>query len=237
MSSFGKLFLIPAPISSSANWVFDSVIETAIKSSRAIVCERIRTTRRMIKYLFDQEAFDQLHFIEIDKHGSTSYIDDAISDLKKGNHTALLSEAGLPCIADPGHLLVQAAHQNGIRIQPFPGPSSFMMALMASGLNGQRFTFHGYLPRDVEGLSSALRSIEKIVLKDGGSQIFMETPYRNQKLFETVLQKVNPALFLNVSMDISGANEWIKTASIAKWKKLSTTFDQKYPAVFIIGQP
>ena len=233
----GDLFLIPAPIASVPEWRFDETTAAAIRSCRTIVCERVRTTRRLIKYLFNQDEFDDLHFIEMNKHDPGDYVKMAMDDLKSGRRTAIFSEAGMPCIADPGHLLVQAAHRVQLRVHPFPGPNSFMMALMASGLNGQTFTFHGYLPRDSEGLKHALQQIEKSVLRTGSSQIFMETPYRNQKLFETVIKYVRNTLFLNISIDISGTQQRIETAPIKNWNKESTIFIEKLPAVFIIGRP
>ncbi len=232
----GRLFLIPSPITSDGGWKFSAAIEAAIKSSSTILCERVRTTRRLIKYMFTQSEFDKLDFVEMDKHGNLDYIDQILDTLRSGHHVSLLSEAGVPCIADPGQEVVNLAHQKNISVEPFPGPCSFIMALMASGLNGQAFQFHGYLDRDQEKLQKQLRSINKTVLREGSSQLFMETPYRNQRLFNRVLQEISDDLYLNVSMDINGSNQMIKTQTISNWKKQGYIFSEKQPAVFIVGR-
>jgi 16S rRNA (cytidine1402-2'-O)-methyltransferase len=234
-TSSGRLYLVPTPLSTESEWSFSSAIEEALRSSSMMVCERIRTSRRSIKYLFDQESFDRLTFVEMDKKKSIEYVDQAMTALSSGHHVAVLSEAGLPCVADPGHPLVLAAHNKNIDIHPFSGPCSFMMALMASGLNGQNFAFHGYLSRDPNELHAALRSLEKDVKRSGGSQIFMETPYRNQKLFDSILRIVSNDINLNVSMEINGRQELIKTKTVLEWKKRPLVFKEKFPAVFILG--
>ena len=235
-SSAGTLYLVPVSIASPSEWSFDQEIEDALKTCGIIVCERTRTARRMIKYLFDQNAFDQLEFIEMDKHKADAHVTETIRHLSAGTNVVIMSEAGMPCIADPGHELVLAAQRLNMKIHPFPGPSSFMMALMASGLNGQAFTFHGYLPRDQDKLNPALRSIDKSLQRDTKSHIFMETPYRNQKLFNSVLKMTSEDVYFNISMDINGPNEMIKTKTIYNWKKKPYSFDEKYPAVFILGK-
>ena len=230
-----RLYLIPTPISSSGVWSFSTDSIDAIRSCSTLVCERIRTTRRHIKQYFDQESFDQLNWIEINKHDAVAYVKDGLRNLSGGEHVAVLSEAGMPCIADPGYHLVLAAHQQNIEVVPLVGPCSFIMALTASGLNGQAFTFHGYLPREQEQLHLALKNIEQSAKQTGMSQLFMETPYRNQKLFETILAKVSEQLYLNIALDITGSNQVIITKSISAWKKKRMTFEEKHPAVFILG--
>lgn len=233
----GYLYLIPTPLSAESEWVFGVPIEQALQASSVMVCERIRTSRRSIKYLFDQEQFDNLAFIEMDKHQADDYVGVAIKALLSGQHVSVLSEAGMPCIADPGHLLVLEAHRRNIQVHPLTGPCSFILALMASGLNGQSFSFHGYLSRDQDGLNAALRSLDRDVKKSGGSQIFMETPYRNQKLFDSVLRIVSNDIYLNISMEINGRQERIQTKTIGDWKKHPMAFKEKFPAVFILGSP
>lgn len=236
-SSSGCLYLIPTPLSAESEWVFSRPIEDALKSSSMLVCERIRTSRRSIKYMFDQDSFDLLTFVEMNKHEANDYIEIAKKALKSGKNVSVLSEAGMPCVADPGHRLVLEAHRSNIPVHPFTGPSSFMLALMSSGLNGQSFAFHGYLSRDQDKLNSALRSLDKEIKKNGSSQIFMETPYRNQKLFDSILRLVSNDTYLNVSMELNGQQELIKTKSIRDWKKHPMIFKDKLPAVFILGQP
>jgi len=232
----GMLFLIPSPISESGSWEFDPRIIKALRTCKAIVCERIRTTRRQIKYLFDQADFDKIQFFEIEKKDEGRYLQDALPILNEGHHVAVMSEAGMPCIADPGYRLVMAAHQNGIIVKPFPGPSSFMQSLMASGLNGQQFTFHGYLSRDKEELSRQLGAISKSIKSTETSQIFMETPYRNQKLYEQILRYSDGQTYLHISMDIGGDEETCLTKKVSDWKRSGFSFDKKLPAVFILGK-
>ena len=230
-----QLYLIPTPISESGEWQLPKNVIDALLLCTTLVCERIRTTRRLIRKYYSQEAFDALQFIEMGKHNQHDYVQEALQALSNQAIVAVLSEAGMPCIADPGHELVLAAHKKGLTIHPFPGPCSFLMALMSSGLNGQAFTFHGYLPREQDELQSALHNLEKSVKRDGSSHVFMETPYRNQKLFESVIHSVSDHLLLHVSLDINGKNEQIKTTEISNWKKKPFKFKEKYPAVFILG--
>lgn len=228
--------MVPCAIAESDEWKFYPAIEGALQQSRVIICERIRTTRRQIKYLFDQEAFDQIAFYEMGKHAQDDYIEEVIRSLKSGLNAAVLSEAGMPCIADPGHKIVSACHRHHLPVHPFAGPSSFMMALMASGLSGQSFQFHGYLSRDGAKRSEEIKKMDRTVRQSGMTQIFMETPYRNQKMLEDILRYAHSDSILCVALDISGAHQRIKSMPIKQWKSEKDYFKEKHPAVFVIGR-
>ncbi len=235
-NSNGVIHLIPMPIAASEKWQFSDTIFSALMTCHVLVCERIRTVRRQIRKFFTEEQFDRLLFLEMDKHAGADYIRQASKYLQDGLNVGVLSEAGMPCIADPGYQLVDAAHRLNVQVIPHVGPSSFFLALMASGLSGQSFCFHGYLPRDKNELERSLRQLTQSVVKNGGSQLFMETPYRNQKLFDAIMRYVSKDTKLNVSIDISGPNEFIQTRTVQDWKKVTFKFNEKKPAVFILGR-
>lgn len=233
---YGTLYLIPCAIADSTEWKFYPAIEQALRQCSVIVCERIRTTRRQIKYLFDQPAFDALELLEMGKHADNEYIDQTIRALMSGKHAAILSEAGMPCIADPGHTLVLAAHKKNIPVHPFAGPSSFMMALMASGLSGQAFQFHGYLSRDQDKRSQELKQIDRSIKQRRTTHIVMETPYRNQKMLEDITRYIHQETMLSIAAGLSSEQQKITTMPIHAWKKTKNYFDEKLPAVFVLGQ-
>jgi 16S rRNA (cytidine1402-2'-O)-methyltransferase len=153
-----------------------------------------------------------------------------------GRSFGLLSEAGLPCIADPGHQVVDHARAQGYDIVPLTGPSSIFMALMASGLNGQEFTFHGYLPIKEPALTKKLKYIQDQVTKTGYTQLFIETPYRNIKLYEKMLSTLQDQTKLCIAQDISSAEEWIDTKSVKAWKTQAKVDLKKAPCIFLIGK-
>jgi 16S rRNA (cytidine1402-2'-O)-methyltransferase len=156
--------------------------------------------------------------------------------MQGGRDAAVISEAGMPGIADPGALLVRAAHRIGIRVVPLTGPSSMMLALAASGLNGQRFTFHGYLPRTPQERKQAIRKIEADALRSGGAELFMETPYRNDVLLGELLQTCASSTLLTIAVDVTQPGGSVETRSISNWSK-ATPILGKRPAVFILGRP
>jgi 16S rRNA (cytidine1402-2'-O)-methyltransferase len=151
-----------------------------------------------------------------------------------GHHVGLLSEAGLPCIADPGNIVVRLAHRKGIRVIPLTGPSSIMLALMASGLNGQNFVFHGYLPVKPDERAKALRDLENAVSKGNQTQIFIETPYRNLQMLESIVKTCHPSLTLCIAADLTLETEWIRSMPLNEWKRQKPEL-HKRPAVFLIG--
>ena len=177
---------------------------------------------------------EELHFSTFDEKRTQDDLCSLLGPLSNGDDAALISEAGLPCLADPGGAAVAFAHQNGIQVVPLPGASAIQMALIASGFNGQQFTFHGYLPIDQNSRKQKIRELEKTA-QAGYSQLFMETPYRNRQLFSAILATCHPESLLSIASDISGVNEFILTQSVKKWKTTDVQI-HKIPAIFSFGQ-
>jgi 16S rRNA (cytidine1402-2'-O)-methyltransferase len=215
----GKIFLIPVTLGGED---FRSVIpEQVIKTTidlRFFIVENIRSARRYLRLIDKTFPIDESVFFELNEHTSDSEISSFLIPVLNGNDMGLMSEAGLPGIADPGTNLISEAHNRNIRVVPLSGPSSIILALVAAGMNGQNFTFNGYLPVKPAERDSKLREIEKRS-QSGEAQIFMETPYRAQKMFESVLSICNPATRLCVATDITLQTEYIKTRKISEWKK------------------
>jgi len=233
MKDQGTLYLIPCPISEDANDTLPQHTISKIFELRNFIAERAKTTRRFIKTLKPPYQISELQIDELDKHGEAS-IDIYLNPLRKGKDVGLISEAGCPCIADPGGKIVMKAYQEGIRVVPLVGPSSILLAMMASGMNGQAFTFHGYLPVKNDQLRSRLRKLESEAQKSGYAQIFMETPYRSKKIIDMILKSLAPKTRLCIAKNITSDNEEIMTKTISEWKK-TTISEEKYPAILIIS--
>lgn len=230
----GRLFLIPVTLGDRApEEVIPAHIIKLTASLRYFAVENIRSARRYLRLIDKTFPVDGTYFYELSEHTHASDAAGFLKPLEDGNDMGLMSEAGLPGIADPGSLLVAAAHEAGIRVIPLPGPSSILLALVASGMNGQNFTFNGYLPVKPDERDRKLKEIEK-ASKKGVSQIFMETPYRNLKLLEAMLRVLEPETKLCIAAGITLAEEEIKTMKISSWKKKIPDLDKK-PVVFIIG--
>ena len=231
----GKLHLIPSPLGDNdPQDVLPKSVLDRIKNIRYFVVEDTRSARRFLSEAGLKGTISDLSFSELNEHTQSGEIESLIKPLLEGVDMALISEAGLPAVADPGALLVDAAQKNGIKVIPYVGPSSLMMALMASGLNGQSFTFLGYLPVKPDERKRALRDIEKEVLKKGITQIFIETPYRNDKMMESILEECGDNMRLCVATNITLADESIITRSIAQWRKEKQQIGKR-PTVFILG--
>ncbi len=233
----GKLYLIPTPIGETASW------DTALPAgNRAIidridhfVVENIRTARRFLARSGIGRAIDELTFAELNEHTPPEEVETLLDPLlKEDKNIGVMSEAGLPCIADPGALLVAAAHRRGVEIVPLVGPSSLTLALMASGANGQSFAFNGYLPVKPMERVKAIRHFEHRAHTEGQSQIFIEAPYRNRKLFDDLLTACAPQTRLCVACDLLEPGQYIRSQSIAAWKKNGAPAIDKRPAIFII---
>jgi len=233
MQKQGTLYLIPCPISEEANDTLPKQTIDKIFELRHFIAERAKTSRRFIKTLAPPYQISELEIEELDKHGKQG-IDIYLNPLRKGNDVGLISEAGCPCIADPGGKIVAQAYRENIKVVPLVGPSSILLAMMASGMNGQAFTFHGYLPVKNDGLKSKLRSIESEAYKTGYAQIFMETPYRSKKIIDIALKALMPKTRLCIAKNITGKEEEIKTKKISEWQK-TTISQEKYPAILIIS--
>ena len=207
------------------------VLETAC-SLRRFVVEQTRTARRFLSRYGLKGHVDELEFHELNEHSTDDEVRSLMS-LFDGSDVGLLSEAGLPAVADPGARLVELCHLQGVEVVPLVGPSSLMMALMASGLNGQCFEFCGYIPAKADSRKAALRSLEKQSRAASRSEIIIETPYRNDALFADMLQNLSPDTRICVAADISLPTQYIRTARVAQWRKAPITIGKR-PCVFII---
>ena len=231
----GILYLIPTYLDDSNNGSYIApIVKEVIENTRYFLVENIRTTRRYFSSLNLGLNIEELAFEKLDKHVSSANLSILTAPLFKGHDMGVVSEAGLPGIADPGKIAVSYAHQKGIRVVPLPGPSSIIQALIASGFNGQSFTFHGYLPIDQKKRQEFIRQMHNTLHKTGTTQLFMETPYRNEKLIKDLLSTLPGPTLLSIAAGISGTRELIQTKSIEKWKK-NTPDLHKIPAIFSLG--
>ena len=231
------LFLIPAYLSeeSPIDYFAPSIKEYILKTDYFFV-ENEKTARKVIKFFAPEKRQSDLKLFILDKYSESNDLKEAQKLMKSGQDFGLLSEAGLPCIADPGNLMVKWCHENNIKVIPINGPSSIILALISSGFNGQEFTFHGYLPIDKEQKKKQILFLENQVQKSGYSQIFMETPYRNNQLLEDFIKFLNPNTKLCIAANINHpTEEFIKTLKISDWKNKKPEL-HKIPAVFVLGK-
>ena len=231
------LFLIPAYLSdeSPIDYFAPSIKEYILKTDYFFV-ENEKTARKVIKFFAPEKKQSDLKLFILDKYSESNDLKEAQKLMKSGQDFGLLSEAGLPCIADPGNLMVKWCHENNIKVIPINGPSSIILALISSGFNGQEFTFHGYLPIDKEQKKKQILFLEHQVQKSGYSQIFMETPYRNNQLLEDLIKFLNPNTKLCIAANINHpTEEFIKTLKISDWKNKKPEL-HKIPAVFVLGK-
>jgi len=231
------LFLIPAYLSeeSPIDFFAPSIKEYILKTDYFFV-ENEKTARKVIKFFAPEKKQSDLKLFLLDKYSESADLKDAQKLMKSGQDFGLLSEAGLPCIADPGNLMVKWSHENNIKVIPINGPSSIILALISSGFNGQEFTFNGYLPIDREQKKKQIQFLENQVQKTGYSQIFMETRYRNNQLLEDLIKFLNPNSKLCIAANINHpTEEFIKTLKISDWKNKKPEL-HKIPAVFVLGK-
>jgi 16S rRNA (cytidine1402-2'-O)-methyltransferase len=215
----GRIFLIPVTLGSNDfRYVLPDQVITLTNRLRYFIVENTRSARRHLRMLDKNFPIDQSFFYELNEHTSETEVESFLEPIFGGHDIGLLSEAGLPCIADPGNILIAAAHRKNIRIVPLSGPSSIILALISSGMNGQNFTFNGYLPVKQNELIISLREIEKRS-KKGETQIFMETPYRARKTLETILSVCNPDTRLCIASDLTLESESISAKKIVDWRK------------------
>jgi 16S rRNA (cytidine1402-2'-O)-methyltransferase len=232
------LYLIPVPLSDApASCVLPRSVLELINTLDHFIVENIRTARRHLRKMGISRPIDTLNFYQLDEHTSRHEYDALMAPLREGHATGLMSEAGVPAVADPGNEFILQVQQAGFRVVPLAGPSSVMLALMASGLNGQNFAFHGYLPVPKEERIKKIRELEKISSETGQSQIFMETPYRNASLLKDILSHCRPGTWLCIAADLTSEEEFISTRTIQVWGK-NTPDIHKHPAIFILsGSP
>ena len=231
------LFLIPAYLSeeSPIDYFAPSIKEYILKTDYFFV-ENEKTARKVIKFFAPEKKQSDLKLFLLDKYSESNDLKEAQKLMKSGQDFGLLSEAGLPCIADPGNVMVKWCHENNVKVIPINGPSSIILALISSGFNGQEFTFHGYLPIDKEQKKKQILFLEHQVQKSGYSQIFMETPYRNNQLLEDLIKFLNPNTKLCIAANINHpTEEFIKTLKISDWKNKKPEL-HKIPAVFVLGK-
>lgn len=231
----GTLFLIPVPLGDLPP--ADALPPNALARLRTLhhfVVENAKSARAVLKAAEHPAALRELEIHELNEHTRADALPQLLAPLLAGVDIGLLSEAGCPAVADPGSGLVELAHREGIRVVPLIGPSALLLALMASGLNGQHFTFNGYLPVKEPARSNTLRQLEKESQKNGGVQIFIETPYRNDALVECLLAACAAPTRLCLAADLSLASEYIRTASIAEWRTRRPPTLAKRPTVFLL---
>jgi 16S rRNA (cytidine1402-2'-O)-methyltransferase len=233
-TSLGKLYLIPTTMGECDPMdVFPQTIKRSIELLDQYIVENDKTARKSIKLVCPEKKQADLTLYVLNKHTETKEHLEFIKPLLEGHNMGLMSEAGCPGVADPGAVIVKLAHEKGIQVVPLVGPSSILLAMMASGMNGQSFTFHGYLPIEKDEKKSSLKTLERISFEKNQSQIFIETPYRNNKLLEDLIQILHPETHLCIATDITLPTEYIKTKKIAAWKK-ETVDLHKRPTIFII---
>jgi len=232
----GTIFLIPTYLSDTNEQDFVSgMVKNVIQTLDCFLVENARTARRYISSLKLNKNIEELVILELAKGEENQQIEKAIQLLQDGKSLGIISEAGLPAIADPGQLMVQKAHQKNINVKTLPGASSMVLGLVASGFNGQQYTFHGYLPIDEKQKINSIRNLEKEMQRSGYTQLFMETPYRNDKLLKTLLNTLSPGTYLFVGSDLTGKNEFCLTKSVKKWKQEKISIG-KIPTIFAIGK-
>ncbi|GIV39555.1 MAG: S-adenosylmethionine-dependent methyltransferase [Thermonema sp.] len=232
----GTLFLIPSALASGSEQAVTTpqVIEV-LRHVRYFFVENVRSARRFISALKIGVDIGALEFYEWHKKSDFHSLDAPLKKLLAGTDFGVISEAGLPAVADPGAQIVAWAHRHGVVVRPLTGASSIFLTLMGSGLNGQAFCFHGYLPIDKGARARKLKEIEQAA-RQGAAQIFMETPYRNNALLEAVVKQVQPDLHLCIGVSLTSPDEWIFTQPVKSWKQNLPDLHKK-PAIFILGQP
>ena len=230
----GILYLIPAPLGlGDIAWAIPPAVRQHISGLGHFIVEHPKTARQFLKQIGCILPIQTIKMEVLDEHTRVTEFEKLLAPVLAGNDTGLLSEAGCPAIADPGAGLVRLAHQKNIRIRPLVGPSSILLALMASGLNGQRFVFHGYLPVEPDRRAKTLVQLEKDSIARDQTQIFIETPYRNQKLLESILHACRGDTVLCVASNLTLAGEAISTRTVHDWKQALPDLHNQ-PAVFLL---
>jgi len=230
----GKIYLIPTTLGDTEiNAVIPANVTDIIDNLHYFIVENIRTARRYIRKVSLNKNIDEITFFELNKHTDIKDVASYLNPCLSGNSIGVISEAGNPGIADPGANIVKIAHQKKIDVVPLVGPSSILLALISSGMNGQNFAFNGYLPiKDNERIKK-IQYLEKKSKSENQSQIFMETPFRNMKMLEAVLQTCRNNTLLCIATDITLQSEFIKTKTIAEWKKQKPQLNKR-PTVFVL---
>ncbi|WP_186068266.1 SAM-dependent methyltransferase [Burkholderia gladioli] len=234
----GTLYLIPNTLGEGEAAMLAAVLPAAVQARAAslgyYIGENAKTTRAFLKKVGTERPIQEIEIRELNVKTPSSEIDRLLAPILAGADGGLVSEAGCPAVADPGALLVRRAHERGVKVVPLVGPSSILLALMASGLNGQTFAFHGYLPVDPAARAKRLRELEQQSRKARETEIFIETPYRNQAMLETLVATCAPSTLICVAADLTLETETILSRSAADWRKAPAPNLQKRPAIFLL---
>jgi 16S rRNA (cytidine1402-2'-O)-methyltransferase len=229
------LYLIPCPIAENALHTVPLYAQEIARNLDVFIVERAKTARHFIKSLGPPRPIQEMVFVELADNESFEEAESVFREaVKSGKDLGLLSEAGCPGVADPGAAIVALAHREGVKVVPLVGPSSILLALMASGMNGQRFSFHGYLPPKRPELAKELRRLENLSRQQDQTQIFIETPYRSQMVMEVALESLQPTTYFGVAQDLTGEAEFIRTLSVKDWNKSGKKTLEKLPGVFLV---
>jgi 16S rRNA (cytidine1402-2'-O)-methyltransferase len=238
MKSKGTIYMIPCPIAESDS-VWDVLPKANLEVMNSLdyfIVENIRTARRFLSKAGIERKIDELEFVELNEHTTSQQdIERMLRPVLAGRSAGVISEAGVPGVADPGADIVALAHRHGVKIVPLVGPSSILMVMMASGQNGQSFAFVGYLPVKEPERTRHIRNLEQRAIQERQAQIFIEAPYRNVKLFDTLVKSLKPTMRLTVATDITSKDEFIQTHTIAEWRKRSMPNFEKRPTIFVLG--
>ena len=231
------LFLIPVELGDTPQErVLPLYNREVILGIRHFIVEEVRSARRFLKRVDKDIDIDALTFYPMGKHADAALFASYLKPLEAGEDMGVISEAGCPAVADPGADVVAIAQRKGFKVVPLVGPSSMIMAVMASGLNGQSFAFNGYLPIDPADRERRLRQLETRAVQEHQTQLFIETPYRNEKLFKTLCQVLRPQTRLCIAAGITTADEWIRTLTVAEWRRTTLPDLSKTPAIFLFGK-
>lgn len=226
------VYLIPSPLDDGAIFTIPSYVTDAVKDCQVFFVESERTARRYLKKSWKEMVIDDYEWFDIGKKESDLQASFK-QKIKEGKNIGIISEAGCPGVADPGQRLIALAHETNAIIKPLVGPGSILLALMASGMNGQQFQFNGYLPIDAHERVKAIRELESESQKKNCTQIFIETPYRNNQLVESILKNCKPETKFGIAVDLTGDKEWIHTRTITKWQQDKPDI-HKRPAIFLL---
>ena len=230
--------MVPCPIADDGEMarVLPEYNADIVRSINYFVVENLRTGRRFLSRVGMGRPIDTLKMAELNEHTAPAEVEALIAPILAGENCAMISEAGCPGVADPGAALAALCHRHGVRVVPLVGPSSILLALMASGMNGQSFAFNGYLPVKTPERQRALRNLERRARSEHQSQIFIEAPYRNRQMLEAIVASCAPDTRVTVAVDITAESERIVTRSVAEWRRAMPDDLHKRPAIFIIGE-
>lgn len=235
MGTKGDLYLIPSTLGDSdPEDVIPQKVKNVIQNISNYIVENERSARRYLIKIGIKTPIDDLRFFVLNKHTPSKDIVEFLSPALNGLSIGLISEAGVPAVADPGAVIVNLAHQKNIKVVPLSGPSSILLALMGSGMNGQKFSFSGYLPKERKDRKTTLRRLEDAMMRSGETQLFMDTPFRNTQVLEDLLEVLRPATHLCIACDLTLESEFIVTKAIKQWKEKIPEINKR-PCIFAIG--